>query len=352
MLKTEIKNINNPQKTKHKVRTFDLIFALLVTAVGALFFLCITRSIEGISLFNPWISGMMCAMIFEMLLSLFAVTVGVKKLIVPIVIIAFLPSIIFTPVVWHMFIVVVAILMTIKGLYMMRQALFNMLKIDIVIIIRSGIAYVGFALVIVIISQYYFFIKNNTETIFDASNYVGASNMVIDHLLKKGNVENISINTMTVDEFLQFLIDNVYTQEEVQSPQFSDENEGMLLRWAGQAGITVDSIEKQVNNQALEQMRTNVSEMIGRDIGGGEMITDVFAEIISTQIDRAMMNNSFLRENKVIIFTVIFAIIVLSLMPIVRIFSGFCVRFVFMLLREFKIVRVTKTKRDAEVISF
>ncbi len=343
------KNIN---KKKRGLRTFDLILALIVTTFGALFFLCITRSIEGASLVNPWISAMICAVVFETVLILFATTVGTKKIIAPIVIIAFLPSIIFLPVVWHMVVVSVAVLIVIRGLYMMRHTLFNALKIDIGTIVRSGIAYISFALIIAITSQYYFFVKQNTEVLFDAGNYVKTSNLLIDYMLKSGNVENISINTMTVDDFLKFIVEKVYEQEQVQGPQISEENEGMVVRWASQAGVDIEKIEDTVENQASEQMLVNISEMTGRDIAGDELITDVFAEIISTQINNIIEKNEFLRKNKVNIFTFGFFLIIFSLASIVRIITGWCTRFVFMLLRESKIVRVEKTKRDAEVIAF
>jgi len=335
---------------KYKVRPLDLVMALLVTTFGALFFLCVTRSIGGNSLINPWVSAMMCATVFEMFLILFAITVGAKKMIAPIAIIAFLPSIIFVPIVWHMLVVVIAIVLAVQGLYTMRQTLFNTLKIDIATIVRSGIVYVSFALVIVITSQYYFFIKNNTVVAFDVGNYVKASNFVVDYILKTSNVDNVSINVMTVDDFLHFMMERVYAQDQKQGPQISSEDEGLMVRFADQVGANVMELEQAAENQVLEQMRTNVSDMINRDVAGDELIADVFSEIISTQIDNAMTHNAFLRQNKAIIFAVMFFLIIFSLASIVRILVGLVTRFVFMLLREFKIVRVTKTKRDAEVI--
>jgi len=340
-------------KRKRNIRGLDLVMILIVTSLGALFFLCITRSIGGVAIMNPWISAIICAIVFETFLSLFAVTVGRKRLIVPIVIIAFLPSIIFMPVVWHMIIVAVAMLVAVKGLYAMRATLFNMLKIDMSTIVRSGVAYVSLALVIVVTSQYYFFIKDNAETVFNAGHYVGTPNMVIDYIIKKSGVENVSISTMTVNDFLKFMMENVYKQERnrAQDSRFSNQEEGALVRWVGQTGgIDIEQIKDEAEDQVIEQMRTNMSEMTGRSLNGGEMVVDIFSEIISAQIDKVMTQNIFLRENKVIVFTVVFFLIIFSLAPIVRIVSVLCARFVFMLLREFKIVRVTKTKRDAEVI--
>ena len=341
-------------KKKRKVRGLDLVMVFLVTFFGALFFLCIARSIEGIAIMNPWVSAMVCAIVFETFLSLFAVIVGRKKLIVPIVIIAFLPSIVFTPIVWHIIIVVIAILVAVKGLYAMRATLFNTLKIDMSVIVHSGIAYISLALVIAVTSQYYFFIKDNTEIVFDAGRYVGTSNMIMDYIIKKSSVENVSINTMTVDEFLKFMMENVYKQEQIQdnaqNPHINDDEKGMLVRWVGQTGLNIDKIKDNANTQVLEQMRTNMSEMVGHGLNGSEMVVDIFSEIISTQVNKIMTQNVFLHENKVAVFTIVFFLIIFSLASIVRIISGLCTRFIFMLLREFKIVRVAKTKRDAEVI--
>ncbi len=341
---------------KRKIRGLDLIMVFLVTFFGVLFFLCIVRSIRGVAIMNPWISAMICAIVFETFLSLFAVIVGRKKLIVPVVIIAFLPSIIFTPIVWHIIIVVIATLVVIKGLYTMRATLFNTLKIDMSVIVRSGIAYISLALVIVVTSQYYFFIKNNAEIIFDAGRYVSASNMIVDYIIKKSNAENISINTMTVDEFLNFMIERVYKQNQIQDNiQYTHTNnyeKNMLVRWVGQTGLNVEKIKNNTNDQILKQMRTNMSGMVGYNLNGDEKVVNIFAEIISVQANRIMMQNVFLRENRIAIFTVVFFLVVFSLASVIRIISGFCTRFIFMLLREFKIIHVTKIKRDAEVIVF
>ncbi len=335
---------------KNKIRSIDLMMILLVTTFGALFFLCITRSIEGIALFNPWISAMICAAIFETVLILFAITVSIKKVIVPIVIIAFLPSIIFVPVVWHIIVVVVAMLIAIKGLYIMRHTLFNSLKIDVGTIVKSGVAYVSFALIIAITSQYYFFVKQNTDIIFDASNYVKSSNLILDYILKSSNVGDVSINTMTVDDFVDFMIEQVYKQKEAQGPQFSTEDEGIVVRLANQSGVNIETIEQNVENQASEQLFNSISEIIGRDVTGKELATDVFSEIISIKIDDTMTKNEFLRKNKATIFTIVFFLIIFSLASIVKIITGLITKFTFLILRESKIIKVSNTKRDAEVI--
>ena len=343
------------EKKRYDIRRFDLVMVFFVAFLGALFFLCIARSINGDTLLNPWISAMICAIIFETFLSLFAVTVGKKKLITPIIIIAFLPSIIFMPVIGHIIVVVIAVLIVKKGLYMMRSSLFNMLKINISTVVRSGIVYVSLALVIVVTSQYYFFIKNNTEVIFDAKYYINASNRIIDYVAKKSGIKNVAISEMTVDEFLEFMLKNVYKpaqiQEDAESSRSNIQETGMLVRWVGQAsGINIKKIKAKANNLIIGQMRISMSEISNHNLDGSEMIVDIFSEILSTQINNIMTQNTFLRENKAKVFTIVFFLIIFSLAWIVRIVSIFFTRFIFMLFREFKIVHIAKTKRDAEVI--
>jgi len=41
------------KKQKHKIRGLDLVGMLIATSLGILFFLCVTRSIEGIAIINP-----------------------------------------------------------------------------------------------------------------------------------------------------------------------------------------------------------------------------------------------------------------------------------------------------------
>ncbi len=293
---------------------------------------------------------MICAALFEIFLSLFAFTSGVKKMIAPITVIAFLPSIIFTPIGWHMIVVVIAILIAIRGLYVMRRTLFNGLKINIATIMRSGVAYVSFAIVLAVTSQYYFFIQQNTDVVFDPTHYMKISNLVIDHLLTTSNADDLSFSTMTVDDFLRFMADKVYASDEDQETQISDEGKGMIERWASEVGVDIEKVQEDAQEQAIAQMRANMSEMVGRDVSGTEPVTDVFSEMISTYINRTMMHNTFLRENKTTIFTLGFFLIIFSLASLVRLFATWGACLVFALLRESKIIRVAHTKRDAEVI--
>jgi hypothetical protein len=336
---------------KRKVRIIDLVMILLVTTFGALFFLCITRSIDGISLMNPWVSSMVCAVIFEMLLIIFAITVGVKRMIAPIVMIAFLPSIIFTPIIWHMLIVVLAAVIAMQGLYVMRHTLFNSLKIDVSTIVKSGIAHLSFALVIVITSQYYFFIEQNANIVFDAGNYIKTSNVIFDYILKTGNVEGVSINTMTVDDFIAMVIEKTYEQKQSLGPQIDPADKDIMVRLADQVGVMgANTVVQDVKKQAAQQMLTSISELIGREVAGQEIASDVASEIVSVKIDELMTKNEFLRKNRATIFTVFFFLIIFSLASIVKIGTGLTTRFIFMILREFNVIKVTKTKRDAEVI--
>ncbi len=362
MIKINTQNIhsdNNPnpldisqsieKKKKKKVRVLDLVMALLVTASGALFFLCVTRSIDGVSLLNPWISAMICATVFEIIIILFAVTTAVKKIIIPITIIAFLPSIIFLPVLWHILVVLIAIPIAISGLYAMRRTLFNGLKINMGTIVRSGISYVSFAIVIVVTSQYYFFIQDNEKLVFDASHYISTSNFVVDYLLKTSGMEDVSFNTMTVDDFLQFMIDKTYNTQQAEG---STEDLGMLVRLAEQTGMNnnIKDIENAAQDELMIQMHENLATMLGRDVSGDELISGIFSEMITKQIDTAIQKNAFLNKYKTWIFTVFFFLFVFSLASIVRIFVGWGTRFTFMLMREFRIIRVGKIQRDAEVI--
>ncbi|XLQ20274.1 MAG: hypothetical protein ACKUBY_00650 [Candidatus Moraniibacteriota bacterium] len=337
------------ENKKHKIRTFDLIMAFIVTTLGALFFLCITRSLAGESILNPWFSAMMCAVAFLTFLSVFAVTVAKKKMIIPIVIIAFLPSVIFMPVIIHMVVVVLAILVALKGMWIMRETLFNGLKINMGTIVKSGIAYLTFSLILVISSQYYFFIKDNAELAFDASKNVELSNMVVDYILQKSGVEAVSINTMSVDDFLNFMIENM-SEEVAQGPRVKDEDREMLVRLAGSTGIEIETLQVDAQETTLNAMRENISEIVGREINGSEMVSDVMGEIISAQIESVVNENVFLKEYKSEIFAVVFFIIIFSLAAIIRFITVLTTRFIFMLFREFKIVKVIKTQRDAEVI--
>lgn len=332
-----------------KVRMLDLILAVMTTASGALFFLFVMRAITGVA-YSTWIVPMGMAVIFVASLSLFAVTVGVKRMTVPIVIAAFLPSAIFTPIIIHISITAIAMLVAIHGLSVMRRSLFNTLKINMTTIVRSGVSYVIIAVVVAITSQYYFSVKEGVaDTVFDASDYVGVTNMATDFMLSQFNIENVSVNTMTVNDFLYFLMQNAYAQE-VEGPQIPVEDEGMIVRWASSMGIDLEQVEEDAEEQVVAQMRNNIASMLGREIRSDELVTDIFSEIIELQVNNAMEQNQILQDNRAGIFTSVFFVVVFSLASIVRILSNWLARFLFMLLREFKVIRIEKIQREAEVV--
>jgi hypothetical protein len=332
-----------------KVLTRDLVLAFLVTASGALFFLSVSRVISGVAL-STWIIPSVLAIIFCAFLFVFAVTSSVKRLSMPITIIAFLPSIIFIPVITHISVTVIAMIITIYGLYEMRHALFNMLRIDMSAVIRSGISYVSIALIIVVTSQYYFSIRDNsTNVIFDATEHVQASNMIADLLLSQSGIENVSIETMTVNDFLGFLADNAY-EKKTQGPIVAQEDTGLIIRWANNAGIDLEKIEDDAQGVAIAQMRDNLGSILDRDLTGEEQMVDIFAAIIERQINTIMEQNELLRNYNAEIFSVMLFLILFSLASILRILASWLARFMFFLLRELKIVHVVRIQRDAEVI--
>ena len=337
------------QKKAHKFRGLDGVMIFLTTVTGAVFFFCVWRALNGESFFNPWISTAICAIFFETMLILFAVTVGIKKLFLPVILIAFLPSVIFTPILWHILIVILACFMVFAGLRAMRKTLFNMLKIDMSTIIHSGIVYVNLAIVLVVTSQYYFFIKQDNKMIFDADNYVSVTNVAVDRLLKIGSNDNADVNTMTVDDFLSFMINNVYNETGDNQDIMSDNN--MLTKLIDKTKVSALQKAKDLAQENIkEQMRANLSDTLGREVTDSELISRVFAEIISTRVNYTMENNAFLRKNKEIIFTFVFFTIAYSLASLVRICTTAMSRLVFMLMKKLKIVHIAKTKRDAEVI--
>ncbi len=343
--------IDMGEKNNHKkIRTFDMIMSVIVTGCGAVFFLLVMRSITGIA-HSTWIAPMIAASVFIAFFIVFSVTVGIKKLIAPIVLISFLPSIIFMPVLQHIIVVVIMMGIALYGFHMMRHTLFNLIKIDMPTIIRSGIIPVSLSLVIVISSQYYFYIKNNENFIFDISNQVNISNKAAEYLLQKSMVGDMSVRTMTVDEFLHFVINTSQNNSSADS-QRVEGDDGMLVRWAGQiTGATLEQIKKSAEDQAIIQMRSNMSEILGSTLQGNELISQVVSDLIDIQVNRIITGNTMLRDYQIEIFGSTFFIVLLSIAPIVRISSGFFARILFMFLREFKIIRITKMQSESEVIS-
>lgn len=337
---------NNP----HAIRFFDMIFSVVVTLCGALFFLFVARSITGVA-HSTWVVPMIACIFLMSCLSVFAITVGAKKMIPPITLIAFLPSIIFMPVLLHICVVVMMSFVIMHGLYEMRHALFNLLKVDIPMIVRSGILYVSFGVVVIVTSQYYFHIKGDENFVFDARKHTMLSNTFADYVLQKSTIKDVSVNTMTVDQFLTLIIQKHETQSAVQGPQIPSENEGLIVRWAGQVtGMSEEQIKKSAQDQALVQMRANMSELLGREISGDEMISDVLADLVEMQVNQLMTKNTVLREHQMEIFAITFFIVLISIAPIIRIFVNIVTRVLFFILRELKVVRITNTQRDAEVI--
>lgn len=337
------------------LRPYDLIMSVVVTAFGAIFFLFVSRAIGGYG-GSAWIVPIIIGMLYIASLALFAITVGVKRLISPIIFISFLPSIIFMPTIGHIVVVCAMFFLAMRGLLVMRNTLFNLLQIKISVIMRSGISPVVFAIIIIVTSQYYLTLRETSQFVFDAQEYVAVSHMITDALLRSNGNDDISDEekkTMTVDEMLYFIVQNVFTAEvdENSAQNIPTEADGMILRWAGNAGIQVESVRRQAETEAVTQIRSDLSELIGREIRGDELAATVMSEIISLQLNNIIAQNRLLQQYQAEIFAGVVFLILLSLGSVARVAITWIVQFLFMLLREYKVIRVTRSQREAEVIA-
>ncbi len=333
-----------------KIRTIDLIFAVTITACGALFFLIVMRAMNGTAE-SVWLVPLLCAIIYVAFLSIFAVSVGIKKLLSPVIFISLLPSVILMPVISHIVVVTSMYFIIMYGLLTMRHTLFNLLTINMRTIVRSGIFYVSFGLIVILTSQYYFLLRENVDRVFDASEYVNMVSVVTDMALKKSNIESVSIDKMTIDDFLHFVIQDVYkdnSQENVIAPK---QENNMVVRWAGSMGIAIEKIQSDIEMQAVESMRKNIATKIGRDVRGDELASHVLSELVTMQVHDMIRANPTLYEHRAGIFATIFFVILMSIAAIGKVIAVILAQFGFMLLRELKFIHITKTQRDAEVIA-
>ena len=334
------------------IRTIDLVFVMTVTACGALFFLISSRAMSGAAQ-SAWFLPFTFATIYGALLSVFAVTVGIKKLLSPVIFISILPSVILMPVVSHIITVFSMYFVIMYGLLTMRHTLFNVLTINMRMIVRSGIFYVSFGIIVILTSQYYFVLQEDVNRIFDSEKYVGVVNVIADTVLERSSSKSVTVDKMTIDDFLQLLIQDVYMQKTVQEQDevAQREGEGMIVRWAGSMGVVIEDVQNNIEMQAVESMKDGIAEKIGHDVHGSEPAAKILSEVIAVHIQNMVVKNSFLHEHQALFFAGLFFVMLLSLASIGKFIAVLLARIGFSVLKEMKLIRITTSQRDAEVIA-
>ncbi len=334
--------------SKQKAQLRDFVLAFFVIGTGMLFFFFVARAISDV-MQSTWILSSVLAVIFTAFLSIFAVTSCVKKYIIPVTMIAFIPSIIFMLDIIHVCIVFVMAALALRGLYMMRKTVCNMVHINIYAVVRSGVTYISIALVVIVSSQYYCFLRENETEVFFGAQHTAVSRIIAHTIVAQNNTQTISLDTMTVDDFLLFVVQNIYTQKQ-QETATASEDARVITRLVSKVGVNIEKMQEDAQQIAVKEMRSRLALFANRELTGEEHIIDVFSSVVDVQIRTLMKSNAFIREYKAEIFSLVLFVVLISLMSVIRIISNVLACFIFFILRQTHIIKITYVQRDVEII--
>lgn len=357
-----------------------LMSALLLLSAGA-FFYFFEQVVNNDKSYGIWslLLPIINISFFVIILLIYSVTVHVKKILVAIIFVSFAFSLAFALQIWHGLVIILSFLITYWTVHQMRKALLDSVKVNIGNLARLGISGITFSVIFIMCSQYYWMVYDKgISDLIPRFDRVNVSGKILSKFIKVKEGEEIDSSRVTVDEFLLMIMkkeENVEEFEENNNLVYennSQEEEGVFNSILGNLGIDQDKIKEGVEGKVesvkdasnekvdeivVETMRKNLSKQIGRELNGGEYITDVFDDMMYEKVAGWFSrdeNGEEKEEKKVsylaLFLTVLLFISALTLKSILRPILILLSIGLFWILRKINFIKVKKVKRETEMI--
>ncbi len=347
---------------KNKIREIGLIFVIVALSLAAWFFL-------HLSIMNPgtrdWIIP---GAFFSAVFVFWIVAVILIEKISHIAVIFFLslaPSLFFVFDVWHFLILSTAFLFLLIASTRIERELMTSVKINLWRSIRFGRVMMVFALSLAIGSHYYFEIKDNNA-------YRNIPDFNLGNANEKFVSKTISLvypgfdfsndGELTVDEFIlqsqKNAVSNMDEGNEIE--KIIDEEFGISMTDQQKKEVIKDYQDRnemvvQKNNElVLRESRKQISDLVGRQVGGDEKIMDVFSQMINKKIEDYL---NFGAGNEIggfshlpIILAILLFLSILSLGSFLGPLWVLLAQIIFWLMVKLNWVKINKVMVEQEVI--
>ncbi len=252
-------------------------------------------------------------------------------------------NVVFTPVLWHIVVVIFSALLISAGILRMRKELALSIEIRIGRIIKSGKSLVVFGLSLAIASQYFWAVHNlKAQALVPQVKIPSSLSSKILSMMSPSFV-NQDVNGLDVDGFTRAL-----------SARQLEQQSGLIATPGAMISKEMlSSAAEQNEEMVLAQGRKQFSDLTGRDVRGDEQVSDIFSEIVNKKI-QSYITPSLAQNDSVAIIPIIFALIIFltavslgsMLGPIWALFT----KLAFMFLLGLKVVTIAKVPGEIEVI--
>ncbi len=337
-------NARVPNTMKTKITKYAI--AGLIVVLGVVSWLSVERAIN-VPESSTWLVPLICFSFFYIALSLGAILIKNRTILISALAISLLSNLIFVFSFWHVLILLFAFFLALAGLERISSDIKSNIKFDITKSVRTGKTMLILALSIIITSQYYVEVKDtgkiNIIPRFEAGDAV---NQILPRIYPE--LKDSEKSDLTVDEFILKM-----------SKENSDSFLGNILESQGldekQIGASKSQIEKILANdqeKILAEQRKSFSEIAGVPLTGQEKISDVFSEMINNKINE-FFSTSLEKDSMPFlpfIASFILFLTVASLGSFLGSICGYLTALVFWILRKINFVQVSKVMVEMEVV--
>lgn len=221
--------------------------------------------------YDNWSWLVFFALLFFVCWSLGSIILRNNRMFLGVTLVALLSQIIFTRNIGTLVVVLISFLLLYLARIFIRQEIKLRLKVDIWNYLRVGRRFLVVALALMIAGQYYF--SSNPQVTLESipklkfeqgkGGFMTKIVSLIDPSLIKENNEPV-----TVDEF----IINEFNEDPLASKRFGRD-------------LKFNNLDFNQRAVVLASGKENISEMVGRDVGGDEKMVDIFLEIVNNKIN-------------------------------------------------------------------
>lgn len=288
---------------------------------------------------NAWFFLILFFSLLIIFMCLATILISQRIIVEIIVVISFIFSLIFSPFLWYLPILLLAILLVISGLREIRKDLDLNIKIDIWKSLYMGKFKIMLALSLLISSQYFFITNNpNGQKVIPKLDFSLITSRVVEPVLTLVNpsFKSIPKGELTVDEFI------IHSQQSSDKPNSFEEINNPRIQ-----------LLQKNNEMIIQEGRKQLSQMVGRVVGGDEKMSNIFAELINKKIN-AFFQPKINDDSNFSFYSYAVAIILFitiwPLSSILTILWFLIIIFIFKIFVYFGLVEIKKVTVQKEII--
>ena len=252
--------------------------------------------------------------------------------------------------------VTLAVLILFGTEYLVKRELEKGVQINFYYVIRQCLKYFVTAISLVVAFSYFFALDRDNATLgrIEKDSYLRQ----VEWGLKASRYVLAEENKELIDKILSGVTVDEYLQRDDGSLNFSSEE----LEMIGASGIGLEnqvvleslssSLNREIQRQALEKSKKEISEQLGMEINGDEEVKDVLVQYADKSQQDFLERSTGVRENLPLIMALALFLTVRILATIVDIFLGVVIFGLISLFQKAQIIDIEKEMKEGAVIEY